>query len=62
MSETQSLANTVNRIDQITDENEVMVIVTADHSHVMTIAGYTKRGLPVTGLADGGGRFISKNY
>ena len=55
MSETQSLANTVQKLSEITKEEEVMIIVTADHSHVMTIAGYTKRGFPVTGLADNGG-------
>lgn len=38
---------------EMTDPSETLIVVTADHSHTLTIAGYSARGNPILGFAAG---------
>lgn len=42
--ETASLANAVQLADEMTSDEDTLIIVTADHSHTLTMAGYPQRG------------------
>ncbi|WP_066557201.1 alkaline phosphatase [Croceicoccus bisphenolivorans] len=50
LSETQEFARAVKVAMDKVDPADTLVMVTADHSHVMTIAGYATRGNPILGL------------
>jgi len=39
----------VQRAVSLTNSNDTLIVVTADHSHVMTIGGYPSRGNPILG-------------
>jgi alkaline phosphatase len=43
------LSNAVRRAMALTREDETLIVVTADHSHTFTIAGYPHRGNPILG-------------
>jgi len=49
LTETIELSRAVKRALEKTDPRKTLIIVTADHSHVFTIAGYPKRGNPILG-------------
>ena len=53
LSETAEFANAVDKALELTNPEETLILVTADHSHVMTIAGYPTRGNPILGLVQG---------
>ena len=49
--DTIELSNAVTAAMKSVDLDETLIIVTADHSHTMTISGYPVRGNPIRGLA-----------
>jgi alkaline phosphatase len=50
LTDTIELSNAVRQAQQKTNPKDTLLIVTADHSHTFTIAGYPQRGNPILGL------------
>ena len=53
LADTIALAKAVETADAMTDDADTLLLVTADHSHVMTIAGYASRGNPILDVVRG---------
>lgn len=49
LSEAASFDDAVGVALQMTSTEDTLIVVTADHSHVFTIAGYAKRGNDILG-------------
>ena len=49
LTDTIEFSNAIRTALEKTDSKETLIIVSADHSHVFTIAGYPKRGNPILG-------------
>ena len=55
LTETIELSNAVARAREMVDTSETLIVVTADHSHGLTISGYPERGNDILGLENGDG-------
>lgn len=53
LSDTVAFAEAVAVADAMTSDSDTTIMVTADHSHVFTMAGYPTRGNPILGLVRG---------
>jgi alkaline phosphatase len=49
LTDTIALSDAVKIARETTKETDTLILVTADHSHVFTIAGYPSRGNPILG-------------
>lgn len=49
--DTRELSDAVQSAMALTNEQDTLIIVTADHSHSLTIGGYATRGNPILGAA-----------
>ncbi|XP_022104185.1 alkaline phosphatase-like [Acanthaster planci] len=54
LTDTLALEQAVIKAMELTNEEDTLVIVTADHSHTMTIGAYPTRGNPILGLYNDG--------
>lgn len=50
LTETVSLDKAVTKALELTNEEDTLVIVTADHSHVFSMGGYNYRGNDILGI------------
>src|SRR5262249_60090932 len=53
LGETIEFAKAVSVALAKTKASDTLIVVTADHSHTLTISGYPKRGNPILGLVVG---------
>lgn len=63
LSDTVAFSDAVRTAMEMTSEQDTLILVTADHSHTMTFAGYPARGNPILGKVVGpSGEFPAKGY
>lgn len=49
LTDTVALSDAVKKAKELTNDKDTLILVTADHSHVFTIAGYPSRGNAILG-------------
>ncbi|XP_030033710.2 membrane-bound alkaline phosphatase isoform X2 [Manduca sexta] len=52
LDETVEYAKAVKKAKSITDEEDTLIVVSSDHAHTMTVAGYPSRGNDILGTVD----------
>ncbi|XP_028030069.1 membrane-bound alkaline phosphatase-like isoform X2 [Bombyx mandarina] len=52
LDETVEYAKAVRKARSLTDESETLIVVSSDHAHTMTVAGYPSRGNDILGVVD----------
>lgn len=50
LDETVEFSKAIQKAVDLTDEKDTLIVVTADHAHVMSMAGYPDRGNLITGI------------
>ncbi|MEZ5995579.1 MAG: alkaline phosphatase [Hyphomonadaceae bacterium] len=51
LSETVAFDDAIRAALEMTSRDDTLIIVTADHSHTLTMSGYARRGAPILGLS-----------
>ena len=49
LADTVAFDEAVKKAIDLTNDEETLIVVTADHSHVFTMGGYAQRGNPILG-------------
>ena len=49
LADTVAFDEAIKKAIELTNDEETLIVVTADHSHVFTMGGYTQRGNPILG-------------
>lgn len=50
LDETVELSNAIKRAIELTNRDDTLIVVTSDHAHTMSIAGYPDRGNPIQSI------------
>jgi len=53
LTDTIALSDAVQAAAELTSDRDTLILVTADHSHTLTFAGYPRRGNPILGKVRG---------